>query len=631
MSVAEPATGRWRAFLNNASAILFGDRIGLALFFASVCLFGAVWRTEIFITDSYALVNGLYNLTNGELYLVEAAYGPGLDTPGVERANGGRIARNYGAIVLSLPIWVLLEALTVVTDLRVALVGLYSLTLLAFGVTIGRLRDSESVVLASSLLALAFFAVNVALATPLDPAGTHLYALQVFHLLVAAFAPVLLYRLVARIESPTVGIVGATMFLLGTPLAIWAPVPKRHAITVTVVLVVAYALYRSRECVADGRGAFVSAVFRAIAYASVGLYAWVQAPEALTLLVVLALVDLPTAPDNRPRTLATIGAVFALSLVPFFVTNQVLIGSPLKPPRLLARAGAGGADPVVTGGGSGAAGSGSGTSGSRIVSVLSPALAVVSRFTQPLELLVGEIIAGIDVLLTRPEALYHTFIRSSDAAAALDSSGRESGNLTILESAPVLAAITGGVPALWRRRDSISLPKRVLTARTVVDVFAVVLVLATTFQYASRLPTHAQLTVRYLLVLYPLGIYLLVRLPVVRRTLADKWRVFAWTTAATVLIGGQLLAVGVFWTAIGLGAAIQLHGIVGLAAALPLSLWALVGRSEGLFGVFGAILLGGTTALSLVFTILVTIEYYPLGNTQLLPVIRALAEVVTLM
>jgi hypothetical protein len=296
---------------------------------------------------------------------------------------------------------------------------------------------------------------------------------------------------------------------------------------------------------------------------------------------------------------------------------------------LLARAGTGGADPVVPGGG-GASGDGPGTFVGRIVSVLSPALAVVSRFTQPLRLLTGELVAGIDVLFTRPGALYHTFIRSGDAAAALDSSGRESVNLTILESAPVLAAVVGGVPALWRRRDSISLPERVLAARTVVDVFAVILVLATTFQYASRLPVHAQLTVRYLLVLYPLGIYLLVRLPVVRRTLDDNWRVFVWTTASTVLIGGQLFAVGVFWTAIGIGAAVQLHGVVGLGAALPLSLWALVGRSEGSFGVSGAMLLGLTTGLSLIFTILVTIEYSPIGNTHLIPVIKIVSEIIPL-
>jgi hypothetical protein len=254
----------------------------------------------------------------------------------------------------------------------------------------------------------------------------------------------------------------------------------------------------------------------------------------------------------------------------------------------------------------------------------------VSRFTQPLQLLVGEIVAGVVVLFTDPEALYHTLIRSGDAAAALDASEQYSVNLTILESAPVLAAVVGGVPALWRRRNTISIPKRVLSGCTVVDVFAVAVVLATTFQYASRLPVHAQLTVRYLLVLYPLGIYLLVRLPVVRQTLEGNWRVFAWTTAATVLIGGQLLAVGVFLTARGPGETIQFHGVVALVLAIPLSLWALVGRSDGVVGGLGAVLLGITTGVSTVFTIFVAIEYYPLGSTHLLPVVRAFAELVTL-
>jgi hypothetical protein len=155
-------------------------------------------------------------------------------------------------------------------------------------------------------------------------------------------------------------------------------------------------------------------------------------------------------------------------------------------------------------------------------------------------------------------------------------------------------------------------------------------VLATTFQYASRLPVHAQLTVRYLLVLYPLGIYLLVRLPVVRRALEGNWRAFVWTTAATVLIGGQLLAVGVFFTTRGPGETIQFHGVVALVSAVPLLLWALTSRSNDTSEAFGAVLLGITTGVSAVFTMLVAIEYSPLGNAHLLPVVRAFAEVVTL-
>jgi hypothetical protein len=119
-------------------------------------------------------------------------------------------------------------------------------------------------------------------------------------------------------------------------------------------------------------------------------------------------------------------------------------------------------------------------------------------------------------------------------------------------------------------------------------------------------------------------------LPVVQRTLAEHWRVLAWSAAVTVLIGGQVLAVGIFWTTDSLGEAIQLHGVLSVGTAVPLALWALIGRSDGWFGRLGGILLGSTTALAWLFGLFVAIEYYPLGNAQLLPIVRIVADVLTL-
>jgi len=304
------------------------------VFLSCLCLFGVVWRTEIFISDTYTLANGLYSLSNGQLFMTEAAYGPTLETPGANLVDGRRIARNYGAIVLSLPFWLLLEGLAAVTSLRLALVGLWSLALLAAVVQLGTLLDDDDIVTVGGIGVLLFFGVNVALARSLDPTATHLYALQLFHMTVAAVAPVIFYRLISRIETRKLALLGTALLVLATPLALWAPVPKRHAITGTVVVAVAYSLYRSRT-EADGV-VFASPVqFRALAYAFVGLYTWVHAPEALLLFVALLAVDVPTAADNSVRTLAIDGTVFLLSLVPFVLTNIALSGSPIQPPRLL--------------------------------------------------------------------------------------------------------------------------------------------------------------------------------------------------------------------------------------------------------------------------------------------------------
>lgn len=626
-----------------ALRVLFGDRAGLVVFLSCLCLFGVVWRTDIFITDSYTLANGLYALTNGDVFLTEAAYGGSLDTPGAEQAPDGLIARNYGAIVLSLPFWAILEGLSAVTSLRVALVGLWSLVLLALAVQAGTLLDSERVVVGGSLAVLVLFATNVALGRTLDPSNTHVYALQLFHLTVAAFAPVLLYRLLARIDGRRLGVMGATLLLLGTPLAVWAPYPKRHALTATVVLAVAYALYRSRT---EANGALFTAPvrFRALAYAVVGLYAWVHAPEALLICLVLLAVDMPTAPDNSGRSLAIVGGAFLFSLLPFFITNTVLIGSPLKPPRLLAVRGVGGGQSAAEIVGSGTADSGTtGTGGSSglfaavaevfatVTALLAPVTELVLKLSTPVLILSEEIALGLAVVQERPMDLYHTLVRSGDAAGALNISGAESVNLTVLESAPLLGATVGVVPAAWRRLKTASLPDRTLSGRTLVDLFAALVVVLLTLQYASRLPIHAQVTVRYLFPVFPLGVYLLCRLPAVRGTLTDNWRLFAWTTAGATLIGGQLLVVVVYATVVGLGEAFQLHALLALAVAGPTALWALFGRAEGRFGRVGAVLLGLGTALATLFVLLVAVEYYPLGDSHLLPVVGSLAELLELL
>lgn len=609
--------------------VLFGDRIGLLAFLGSLCLFGLVWQTAVYITDTYALVNGLYSFSNGQLFLTEAAYGSTLETPGAVRAPDGIIARNYGAIVLALPFWVLLESITLIADLRVTLIGLWSLALLGFVVQLGRFFDRDITVV-GGVLVVALFGVNVAIARPLDPTRTHLYALQLVHITVAAFAPVLCYRLLVRIDTRRLAVTATTMLLFGTPLVLWAVIAKRHALTATVVLGIAYTLYRSRTDI-DGTLVASGVTFRALAYGLVGLYAWVHAPEALLFLIVLAVVDLPTARDNSPRALAVVGGVFLLSLVPFFLTNLALIGSPIRPPRLFSVAGSGAAEAA-----SGASGSempgGADLAGvtAMLPAPLAQLLVLLSELTEPLQLLARELGLGFTVLYTDPAAVWQTLVRSGDAAAALNNSGTQSVNLSLLESAPVLGALAGGLPAAWRRARSGPAITRRIQAETAVDLFAILLCVTLVLQYASRLPIHAQLTVRYLFPLFPLGVYLLARLPVVRATLSTHWRLFAWTTAVTICIGSQLIAVTVFWTTVGLGEAFQLHALLGLATAIPLAAWSCLGRSESRLGRTGAVLVGVATGLATVFVLMVALEYYSIGDSHMLPMVRLVAERVDL-
>ena len=607
-------------------SVLFGDRLGLTVFLATVVLFGLLWRTAFLITDSYTLANGLYSLSNGNLALTEAAYGPGLDTPGANTYGGQRFARNYGVIVLSLPVVVALDLLTAVVELRIALVSLWSLALLALVVQCGRYTDSDRVFYGGTVAVLGLFGLNVALAQPLDAGRTHLYALQLTHLLIAAFTPVVLYRLLSRMQSRRLGALTAVVLTAGTPLGFWASVPKRHVVTGTVVVCMAYCLYRSREP-ADGAVITQPRTFRALAYALVGLYAWVHAPEALLLCVALALVDIPTAPDNSPGTLGRIGAVFALSLLPFIITNIAISGSPIKPPRLLSRGGSLGGD-AASSTSSGGSGGGSGSGG--LLTPLAPLFDILGSAIRPLLLLSGELVSGFETLQQRPKEVYHAFVRSGSATGALDIDGEESVNLSLLESAPILVAMVGALPVVRRLRVPSSMAARELSADRVVDAFAITAFVGVVLLYTSRLPLHAQVTARYLFPLYPLGVYLFMRLPAVRESLTEHWQTFLWTAAGTVLLGGQVTVVFVALTVSGIGEAFQLHALLALGIAVPLGVWALGGRSDGLAGQTGAVLLGAATGVTTVFLLLTSVEYYALGDTHLLPMMRALGELLAL-
>ncbi|MBX0293850.1 hypothetical protein [Haloarcula nitratireducens] len=627
-TVADRLTGKATAHLwPTLRTVLFGDRLGLSFFLASLCLFGLFWRASFFITDSYALANGLYSLSNGQVVLTDAAYGSGLETPGAHPYGGDLLSRNYGALILSLPFVFLIEAIDAVASLRIAFVALWSLALLALFVQVARYTGRPRIASGGAIVVLCLFVLNVAVARPLE-AKTHLYALQLFHATVAAFAPVLLYRLLARQESTRIAVIGGVLLLVGTPLALWATVPKRHVLTATVVLGIAYALYRSREPV-DGPLVSRPLTFRALAYALVGLYAWVHAPEALLLGAVLVVVDVSTATDNRLRPLLVLTVVFLLSLLPFFVTNVLVAGSPITPPRLLA-----GAQSAVE-----ASSTASGTTGSSSAPAASPSggpsaldrvTNIVSTAMLPIALLFGEFRVGVETALLNPDALYQTVVRSGYNSGTLDLANEEAVNLSLLESAPVLAGLTAVVPAIrrWRRSQS---AYRIRSATGVADLFAALTVLASLLFYASRLPIHAQVTVRYIFPLFPLGIYLLVRLPAVRTTLDDHWRTFCWTVAVATLVGGQFVVVAVALWINGIGEAFQLHALLSLSTALPLALWAATGRTEGWVGRLGAVLLGLATTAALLFGVLTVLEYYPLGNSHVLPLIRTVADVLELL
>lgn len=640
--------------------VLFGDRTGLTIYLGALALFALYWRVDIFIVDTFAIGNALVAVSEGHLHITQAVYGPAdPSTPGMNIVDGRLYARNYGHVVFALPFLWGLEAIALVADPRIAIAALWSFLVLAFCVQFGRLLGrGRLATLVGCALAFGLFQANLATATELPPRLFPLLALQASTMVAAGFVPVVLYRLFAHAHGRRVATAAGITGVVLVPIGFWASIPKRHALTALLALLALYGFYRSRAAIADGDEGLA---FRALSYAAVGTTAWIHAPEALALLAVLGPADLLTARSRDPRTLGVIGGVFALSLVPFFVTNTLITGNPVKPPRLLstytggdvlvdtvgtgtdgAGTAAGGAESggeAATGdaggtasgdGGSSSGGTGSDPSGGSttgpasvftraVGGAVAMASAGIDGALNALDVFGGLLNTGIDSLDT--ERLSHVFLRSGRIPGVdYSQTGGQTVELTILESAPVLGALVAAPFAVARHAvSSRDLRRWLRDPLTQTDIFAACYVCLFSLLYLSRLPLHSTITVRYLAPIVPFLLYGVFRLEPIRRVADREWRSVALATGGFTVIG-IAAAIAAFSTDWPVGSVVQTHAVVNLCVAGVLASWAVVATRTDRGDRVGALALALAVAAMAVFLLLSGLEYFGSGRQFALPI-----------
>jgi len=613
--------------------VVFGDRRGVLVFLFAVAAAMLLWRTTVSINDNYTVINGLVAVSQGTPYVAAPTFGQTLASPGMVRVDGRAVPRNFVHILLSLPALWLLQGLELVADLRIAAAGLWSGLLLAVGVTVGNLAGRERAGrLLGSVVALVAFAANVAVATPLDPVHPAFLALQLTTVVVAALCAVLVYRTLVHLHDRRVGLAAGVAVALASPGLLWASIPKRHVLTAAFALLTLYALVRSR-----GASQPRARRFRAVAYVPVGLTAWLHAAEGFALLLALVVVDVATARHNDSRTLATVGAAFALSLVPMLVTNTLVAGDPLTVPRMLPPYDSG-SDAVrfvsegSGGGGSGGGGSGGGSSGggsSGVPAVLAPLVGVVSTVTTPLVaaleralVFVSFVENGVDAVTGQPSKLYHTFLRSGHVGTEGRGATGLAINLAFVEALPLAGAVVAApvvAARRWGRSNTASLRDRLATPHATADLFALAYGVLLTLLYLRRFPIHASITVRYIYPLFPLAVYAVARLPAARAVVHEQGQTLAFTYAGGVLVGGQLTLALVVANGYGVDEAMQGYALLGIAVAGLLAVWSLAAALGQRGTRFGAVLFGLAGAVTT--NVLCLVAYYYFGRAFLLPLV----------
>lgn len=625
---------------NTLVTSIFGDRTGFTLFLGALLFVATYWRIGIFITDNYTIANTLVNVAEGHLHVTHVIYGPDAGaTPGMKITNGRLYGLHYGVVFGALPFLWGFQALGAVADLRIGLVALWSLLALAFCLQLGTLLDRErAFALGGSVIVLGLFVLNVSLATPLEPRWLALMALQTSTMVWAALIAVFLYRLTAHLYGRRTGAFAGAAVVAATPIAFWASIPKRHVLVALLALLTIYCFYRSRAEPDHELG------FRALAYVFIGVSAWVFPLEALLLLVALGPIDVMTARSNAPRQLAIVAGAFSISLLPFFLTNTLITGQPLRPIWFLPQYSGeeqllvGGTDSASggtgsTGGGNGGGGSPDGTRPGFGATIVPFVLSIGNAAIAHLDLLwSGYINQGFMTILAEPDRLYNVFIRSGYIERVAQEDGGQAINLALLESMPLLAALAA-LPAVAVRNDRARTTVRAWLASPAgqTDLLVGTYTLLITLTYLPELPTFATVTVRYLVPILPGLVYLIIRLAPIRTAIQTAGRTLLFTYMVVVVIGGQLLVLVLLLLTPSLGEAIQLHAWFGLATALPLGAWALLTTVTDREAPWvGAVLLGLAAGATTVFLLLSGFMHFSYAGDFALPLSQRVSEALAL-
>jgi hypothetical protein len=593
----------WQKYSEKLFSAAFGDRYGYSLFLAVISVTLPLISLGFVINDNMTIANALAALGDGSLAVKEAQYGASLDTPGMVETGGNIYGRNYGHVFLALPVLLLLRGIASVADVLVVIAGVWALCLywVVRNVFV-RFGYEYQGTLLGGVIALSAFLASVSLAPELEEVWYPYLALCFVSIVAGGFIAVLLYRLLVQTHDRKVALGIGLAAVLGTPITLWAPIPKRHVLLGCLAVCSLFLLAASRR--ADEQQAIDR--YRALSYAPIGISAWVSAPDGVILGLAVVIADFTTAERTTRHSLAMIGVVSIVSFLPFALTNVGLSGSPLTPPRLLPDYGS---SPESLN-------RNNPTPGADFVPVwlrVTPVWRIASQF-----------LTGGAIFATQPERVVDVLVRSQVNLPTPGSVVANDGiNLSVVESVPLVAPIAGFTVLIGTR-----IRQRDISVST-EGAFAAAYTVLITLAYLPRLPVYATVTVRYLVPMYPLLIYAVARLPAVRRAIEHRWRWGAWTYAGTVLIGGQLFLAGVTLLERGTGESMQTHAIVNLAIATFLALWAvaatLATRSEApdSYDTVGAILLGLAAGAGTVLVLLATIAYFPVGDF-LLPIVPSL-------
>lgn len=299
---------------------LESNQIPLLIFFISLFTYITFAGTRLFLSDEGIILDQFYNLINGSLAIKAAKINV---NNGIFMTIGNDLYGkfSYSLLISSLPTFYILKIMDSLYSAHFFILQLWAVSggiIVFLARRILKKTHAKTWGLASYLL---LMIPNLYLFRPIYfPKWGELISIELTNIIISSVLVLFVYLFLEKLFSRKIAIFASFFIIFATPISFYSITLKHHNLTLLLTLMSFYFFYRSYEK-NDNKFIYLS-------YITAGLCIWTRFLDGSILLVSLLITDFLIF-KRSIKYISTILVVILISLLPFFIFNYLIVGTPL--------------------------------------------------------------------------------------------------------------------------------------------------------------------------------------------------------------------------------------------------------------------------------------------------------------
>ncbi|NJD51796.1 MAG: hypothetical protein FIB07_02910 [Candidatus Methanoperedens sp.] len=296
--------------------------IPLFVFTSSFFILLTFAGTRLFLSDEGVILDQFYNLINGSLAIKIAKINT---EKGIFIVVGNNLYGlfSYSLLILSLPVYYILKIIDNYYGAHLLILQLWALSGGMIAYFIMKYKKSGNALKIGVLSSGILFLSNWFFFEPIYfPKWGELISIEFTNIIITSLIALIIYKLFNIFFGNKIALFASFFVILATPISFYAITLKHHSLTLFFTLLSIYYFYQHYET-KQNKYIFIS-------YVLAGLCIWTRILDGTVLLISLIVMHFITVKKINIKYVLSVLSIILISLIPYLIFNYLILGTPFS-------------------------------------------------------------------------------------------------------------------------------------------------------------------------------------------------------------------------------------------------------------------------------------------------------------